>query len=79
VKSIHMLFKDHFMHRLELDLNRNDFNSNGFDERANLDLAETVLTDPLWPVNATLEKIQTNIYNQGMYYKAISVCLIPSS
>lgn len=73
VKSIHMLFKDHFLYRLKLDLDRNDFASNGFDENANRDLAETVLFDPLWPTNATLEKIQNNIYNQGLYYKAISV------
>lgn len=73
VKSIHMLFKDHFRHRLELELDTNDINGRGFDERANLDLAETVLTDPLWPINATLEKIQNNIYNQGLYYKAKSV------
>lgn len=73
VKSIHGLFKDNFMYRLELDLQTNDFRTSGFDERANLDLAETVLKDPLWPVNATLEKIQTNIYNQGLYYKAIAV------
>jgi hypothetical protein len=73
VKSIHNLFKDNFMHRLELDLQTNDFRSTGFDEHANVDLAETVTSDPLWPVNATLEKIQNNIYNQGLYYKAISV------
>lgn len=74
VKSVHMLFKDHLMYRLELDLEQNDFNTNGFEERAYIDLAETVLSDPLWPINATLEKIQNNIYNQGLYYKAISVC-----
>lgn len=73
VKSIHMLFKDSFIRRLELDLETTDFNSVGFDEQANIDLAETVLKDPLWPINATLEKIQNNIYNQGLYYKAISV------
>ena len=73
VKSIHALFKDHFRHRLETDLEINDINGDGFDERADLDLAETVLTDPLWPVNATIEKIQNNIYNQGLYYKAKSV------
>ena len=73
VKSIHMLFRDHFKRRLELDLETTDFNSVGFDKQANLDLAETILEDPLWPINATLEKIQTHIYNQGMYYKAISV------
>lgn len=73
VKSIHALFKDNFVHRLETELETNDVNGAGFDERAALDLAETVLTDPLWPVNATLEKIQNNIYNQGLYYKAKSV------
>lgn len=73
VKSIHMLFKDNFIRRLELDLATTDFNSVGFDKQANLDLAETVLQDPLWPINATLEKIQNNINNQGLYYKAISV------
>lgn len=73
VKSIHSLFKDSFRHRMELELENNDVNAGGFDERANLDLAETVITDPLWPVNATLEKIQNNIYNQGLYYKAKSV------
>lgn len=73
VKSIHQLFKDHFQRRLELELENNDVNDGGFDERASLDLAETVVSDPLWPVNATLEKIQNNIYNQGLYYKAKSV------
>lgn len=73
VKSIHSLFKDNFRHRLEIELETNDVNGAGFDERAGLDLAETVITDPLWPVNATLEKIQNNIYNQGLYYKAKSV------
>lgn len=73
VKSIHALFKDNFRHRLEVELESNDVNVEGFDERAGLDLAETVLTDPLWPVNSTLEKIQNNVYNQGLYYKAKSV------
>lgn len=73
VKSIHALFKDHFCQRLEKELESNDVSDSGFDERACLDLAETVLKDPLWPVNATLEKIQNNIYNQGLYYKAKSV------
>lgn len=71
VKSIHSLFKDNFVHRLESDLDSNDVDS--YNERAWLDLAETVLTDPLWPVNGTLEKIQNNIYSQGLYYKAKSV------
>lgn len=73
VKSIHMLFRDSFIHRLELNLETTDFNSVGFDKQANIDFVETVLKDPLWPINATLEKIQTNVYNQGLYYKAISV------
>lgn len=73
VKSIHSLFKDSFRHRLELELETNEINGVGFDERAGLDLAETILTDPLWPVNGTIEKIQNNIYNQGLYYKAKSV------
>jgi hypothetical protein len=73
VKSIHALFKDNFQHRLDIELETNDVNGEGFDERASLDLAETVLKDPLWPINGTLEKIQTNIYNQGLYYKAKSV------
>lgn len=73
VKSVHALFKDNFRHRLETELETNDVNGGGFDERASLDLAETVLTDPLWPVNATLDKVQNNIYNQGLYYKAKSV------
>jgi hypothetical protein len=73
VKSIHALFKDSFQHRMELELENNDVNSGGFDERASLDLAETVISDPLWPVNATLDKIDNNIYNQGLYYKAKSV------
>ncbi|KAG5678259.1 hypothetical protein PVAND_007951 [Polypedilum vanderplanki] len=72
VKSIHNLFKDNFMRRLEIDLQTNDFRTTGFDEHANVDLAETITNDPLWPINATLEKIQNNIYNQGLYYKAIS-------
>lgn len=73
VKSIHVLFKDNFRHRLEMDLESNDVDGGSFDERAGLDLAETILTDPLWPVNSTMEKIQNNIYNQGLYYKAKSV------
>lgn len=73
VKSIHILFKDNFRHRLEMDLESNDVDGGSFDERAGLDLAETILTDPLWPVNSTMEKIQNNIYNQGLYYKAKSV------
>ena len=73
VKSIHSLFKDHFRHRLELELGNNNVNGEGFDERASLDLAETVVSDPLWPVNSTLEKIQNNIYTQGLYYKAKGV------
>lgn len=74
VKSVHALFKDSFRHRLDLELgSNNDVSGGGFDERANLDLAETIISDPLWPVNATLNKIQNNIYNQGIYYKAKSV------
>lgn len=68
VKSIHALFKDNFQRRIEMELTNSEF-----DERANLDLAETIVTDPLWPVNATLDKIDNNIYNQGIYYKAKSV------
>jgi hypothetical protein len=75
VRSIHNLFKDHFMRRLAMNLKTNDFHDKGFDELANSDLAETVLNDPLWPINGTIEKMQNNIYNQGLYYKAISVCL----
>ncbi|CRK92910.1 CLUMA_CG006339, isoform A [Clunio marinus] len=80
VKSIHVLFRDNFRRVLERELETNDINGDGFDERASLDFAETSLSDPLWPVNATLEKIQNNIYNQGLYYKAkseakISLCL----
>lgn len=75
VKSIHGLFKNNFVDRLTKDLETNDFRSNGFDERANLDLAETVVSDPLWPINATLNKIEINIYQQGLYYKAISVLI----
>lgn len=79
VKSIHSLFKDSFRHRLDLELgNNNDISGGKFDERANLDLAETVISDPLWPVNATLDKIQNNIYNQGLYYKAKSVRALAS-
>jgi hypothetical protein len=76
VKSIHQLFKDNFLHRINYELDQNEVRSGGFDERANLDLAETVISDPLWPTNATLEKIQVNIYNQGLYYKAIAVCVL---
>lgn len=73
VKSIHSLFKEHFETRLEKELETNRLNDGAFDERALLDLAETVLDDPLWRVNNTIEKIQNNIYNQGLYYKAKSV------
>lgn len=73
VRSVHALFKDSFRERLRIELTSNDVNGEGFDERAGLDLAETVLTDPLWPVNATMEKVQNNVYNQGLYYKAKSV------
>lgn len=79
VKSIHDLFKNSFRHRLELELETNEINGVGFDERAGLDLAETILTDPLWPVNGTIEKIQNNIYNQGLYYKAKSVRITHNS
>lgn len=78
VKSIHSLFKDSFRTRLVTELATQDTGSGGFDERACLDLAETVLTDELWPVNRTMEKIQNNIYNQGLYYKAKSVGALPS-
>lgn len=72
VKSIHSLFKDHFKSMLEKELD--EYTSEGsFNERAFLDLAETILQDPLWRINNTLEKIQNNIYNQGLYYKAKSV------
>lgn len=75
IKSVHSLFKDHFVGRLEKELD--EYTSKGsFDERAFLDLAETVLQDPLWRINQTLDKIQNNIYNQGLYYKAKSVRLI---
>jgi hypothetical protein len=70
VKSIHALFKDHFRRRLDLELSSN---GEGFDERACLDLAETVVSDPLWPVNNTLAKIENNFINQGLFYKAKSV------
>lgn len=73
IKSIHALFKDHFRHRLETEIEMSNGNGAVFDERALLDFAETVLTDPLWPINGTLEKIQNNVYNQGLYYKAKSV------
>lgn len=73
IKSVHALFKDNFRHRLEVELETNDVKADGFDERAGLDMAETILSDPLWPVNSTLEKIQNNVYNQGLYYKAKSV------
>lgn len=76
IKSIHNLFRDNFWYRLTKDLENNDFKDNSFDERANLDLAETVVKDPLWPVNETLNKIEINIYQQGLYYKAISVLFL---
>lgn len=72
IKSVHSLFKEHFEGRLEKELEEYT-NDGSFDERAFLDLAETVLQDPLWRINTTLEKIQNNIYNQGLYYKAKSV------
>lgn len=73
IKSVHSLFKEHFVGRLEKELDEYT-NEGSFDERAFLDLAETVLQDPLWRINNTLEKIQNNIYSQGLYYKAKSVC-----
>lgn len=72
IKSVHSLFKDHFVGRLEKELDGYT-NGGSFDERAFLDLAETTLNDPLWRINKTLEKIQNNVYNQGLYYKAKSV------
>lgn len=75
VKSVHSLFRDHFVKRLETELDNNNSNGGVFNERALLDLAETVIEDPLWRINSTMEKIQNNIYNQGLYYKAKAVLI----
>lgn len=39
-------------------------------ELATMDLTDTVLSDPHFPVNATLEQIDTIMVRQGLYYKA---------
>lgn len=39
-------------------------------ELASLDLADTVLSDPHFPVNGTLDQIDTIMVRQGVYYKA---------
>lgn len=39
-------------------------------ELASLDLTDTVLSDPHFPVNGTLDQIDTIMVRQGVYYKA---------
>lgn len=39
-------------------------------ELASMDITDTVLSDPHFPVNATLEEIDRIMIRQGMYYKA---------
>ncbi|XP_058830644.1 uncharacterized protein LOC131689510 isoform X2 [Topomyia yanbarensis] len=39
-------------------------------ELASTDLADTVLSDPHFPVNSTLEQIDTIMIRQGLFYKA---------
>ncbi|XP_055585663.1 uncharacterized protein LOC129738473 [Uranotaenia lowii] len=39
-------------------------------ELASVDITDTVLSDPRFPVNATLEQIDTIMIRQGLYYKA---------
>lgn len=72
VKSLHDLFSTNFVRLLESQL-KDSSDDKPFDQRKLLDFAETVLFDVLWPVNGTLEKLQNNIYNQGLFYKANTV------
>lgn len=80
--NVHKLFET-FRQNLEHELESNDKKEGDFNERANLDLIETILDDPLWPINATIEKINLVISGQGLYYKAVAVrCILhyfPSS
>lgn len=39
-------------------------------ELASMDITDTVLSDPHFPVNATLDEIDRIMVRQGMYYKA---------
>jgi hypothetical protein len=78
VKSIHDLFKNSFLRQLENQLKNDVEEISAVDQRALLDLSETVLFDNLWPVNATIEKMQNSVYNQGLFYKANSVCFLLS-
>lgn len=73
VNSVHKFFKDNFLRQLESQL-KNGAEDTAPDQRALLDLAETILFDKLWPVNMTIEKLQNNVYNQGLFYKAKTVC-----
>lgn len=73
VLEIHNLFEA-TRHFLDNEMKVGDKVTGGFDERAGLDLAETVLHDPQWPVNTTIEQLNSIIIGQGLYYRSISVC-----
>lgn len=45
-------------------------------ELATLDLTDTVLSDPHFPVNGTLDQIETIMVRQGVYYKAQLVIVV---
>jgi len=75
IHNLFQAFKQHLVRELE---SHDKHNEGGFDERASLDLTETVLHDSLWPINGTIEKIQNVIFSQGLYYKAVSVRSLPS-
>ncbi|XP_062700151.1 uncharacterized protein LOC109408928 isoform X2 [Aedes albopictus] len=51
--------------------NRNSLPADDADfELASMDITDTVLSDPHFPVNATLDEIDRIMIRQGMYYKA---------
>lgn len=72
VKSLHGLFGENFVSLLERQL-KDASDETSFNQRALLDFAETVLFDKLSPINGTIEKLQNNIYSQGLFYKANTV------
>jgi hypothetical protein len=64
---------------IEDELKVGDKVTGGFDEQRGLDLAETTLHDPQWPINNTMEQLNTIIVGQGLYYRAISVGVLENS
>lgn len=72
VLEIHNLFEA-TAHFIDNEMKIGDKITGGFEERAALDLAETILHDAQWPVNTTLQQLDNIIVGQGLYYRSIQV------